>query len=136
MVSPSMRAIARRRAELRMTDSCTVVRETRSEDPDPATGKHATTSTTIYNGPCEFVAANTAVHEVTSAGRPVAEQGATLRVPVDHEGSAQISSGDTATVHLSSHDTTAPPLVARVGGTHQQTFAASRRLPVEVVTRG
>ena len=136
MVSPSMRAIARRRAETRMTDECTVDRETRSEDPDPLTGKHATVRTRVYAGPCEFVAANTAARDTSSAGRPVVEQGATLRLPVDREGSARVGPGDTATVQLSSHDATALPLVVRVGGTHQQTFAASRRLPVEVVTRG
>lgn len=134
MPSPSMRAIARRRAEARMTDSCTIVAEIRSEDPDPVTGKHASKRQVIYDGLCEFVAANTAARDATSAGRPVVEQGATLRLPVDAPGSAAVQPGHEATVRLESHDPTSPPLVVRVGGGHRQTFAASRRLPVEVVS--
>jgi len=136
MVSPSMRAIARRRAEARMTDSCVIVAEVKSAEPDRATGKHTTTREQIYSGPCEFVAANTAVRDTSSGSRPAVEQGARLSIPVDAEGSARVQDSYVATVTLSSHDASSAPLVVRVEGGHHQTFAAARRLPVKVVSGG
>jgi hypothetical protein len=136
MVSSTRAAIARRRAEARMTDACTISREVKAPRPNPATGKHDLELEQVYAGICEFVAANTAVHEVTSQSRTLTEQGAVLKIPVDAPGSAVVTDGMVATVTLGSHDATSAPLRVRVTGGHRQTFAVSRRLPVEVVSSG
>ena len=134
MVSSTRAAGARWRAEQRMTDSCTISREVKAPRPNPATGKHDVELVEVYAGICEFVAANTAVREVTSQARVVTEQGAVLRIPVDAPGSAAVAGGMVAEVRLGSHDASSPPLRVRVTGGHRQTFAVSRRLPVEVTT--
>lgn len=126
----------RRMAEELMTDSCTISSESKSAHPNPATAKHDVQSVKVYSGPCQFVAANTAVRETTSQARTVSEQGAVLKIPVDAPGSAEVAGGMFATVHFHSHDATAPPLRVRITGGHHQTHAVSRRLPVEVVTSG
>jgi hypothetical protein len=132
MVSATRAAAARRRAELRLTDTCTISREVKAPRPNPATGKHDVELVKVYAGICEFVAANTAVREVTSQGRVVTEQGAVLKIPVDAPGSAEVAGGMIAEVRLGSHDAASAPLRVRVTGGHRQTFAVSRRLPVEV----
>lgn len=136
MRAQAMLRRGKRLARELMQDSCTVTVERRSEDPDPITGKHETTSTVIYDGPCEFVAAGTVPRETTSAGRQVVEQGAQLRVPVDDPAAAGIQPGHVALVTLTSHTPTPAAIKVRVTAGHEQTFAVSRRLPVEVVSRG
>ena len=64
------------------------------------------------------------------------QQGAVLKLPVTAAGSSAVRAGDIATVRLSSHDTTSPPVVVRVGGGHHQTLAVARRIPVEEVSSG
>lgn len=135
MVSATRAAAARRRAELRLTDTCTISREVKAPRPNPATGKHDVDLVEVYSGPCEFVAGNTAVREVNSQGRELTEQGAVLKIPVDAPGSAATGSGQIAVVYLAL-DPDAAPLRVRITGGHHQTFAASRRLPVEVVASG
>lgn len=134
MVSSTYTAIARRREEQNMTDTCTIRAQTSSGDPDPATGKADAATTTIYNGRCEFVAANTQARSVDSAGRGLVQQGAVLKLPVDAPGSALVHAGHIATITLSSHDPTSLPITARVSGGHQQTLAVARRIPVEVTS--
>jgi hypothetical protein len=134
MASSTYVAIARRREEQGMTDTCVIVRATTSGDPDPATGKTPVVSTPVYSGPCEYVAANTEARSVGSGGRDLVQQGATLKLPVDAPGSAAVRAGDQATVTLSSHDTTAPPVVVRVSGGHHQSLAVARRIPVTEVS--
>lgn len=121
-----------------MTDTCTIVRQTKvaSADPDPTTGKTPTVSVPVYAGPCEYVAANTEARAVGSGGRDLVQQGAVLKLPVDAAGSATVRAGDIATVTLSSHDLTSPPVLVRVSGGHHQTVAVSRRIPVEEVSSG
>jgi hypothetical protein len=136
MVSSTYLATARRREELGMTDTCTIVRPTKSGDPDPTTGKTPTASVPVYSGPCEYVAANTEARAVGSGGRDLVQQGAVLKLPVAAAGSATVRAGDVATVTLVSHDPTSPPLTVRVSGGHHQTVAVSRRIPVEEVTGG
>jgi hypothetical protein len=135
VVSATRAAASRRRAELRLTDTCTISSEVKAPRPNPATGKHDADLVEVYAGPCEFVAANTAVREVTSQGRDVVEQGAVLKIPVDAPGSAGTRSGQVAVVHLAL-DPDAAPLRVRITGGHHQTFAATRRLPVEVIASG
>jgi hypothetical protein len=134
MPSSTMRAIARRRAEVRMTDMCVVSREVRSSRPDPATAKHTVTLVPVYWGICEYVAANTAARETEQQGRQRVEQGAQLRIPVDAPGSAECGEGMVATVLLSTHDAGSAPLEVQVTAGHHQTFAVSRRLPVKEVS--
>ena len=136
MRAQAMLRRGKRLARELMQDICTVSAESRSEDPDPITGKHTTTITRIYSGPCEMVAAGTVPRETTSAGRTVVEQGAQLRVPVDDPDAARIRPGHIAFVTLGSHTPQPPPIRVRVTAEHEQTFAVSRRLPVEVVSRG
>ncbi len=137
MVSSTYVAIARRREELGMTDSCTVRRvATSTADPDPTTGEMPVASTVVYTGSCEYVAANTEARTVESGGRDLVQQGAVLKLPVAAAGSAAVRAGDVATVTLSSHDATTPPVIVRVRGGHHQTLAVSRRIPVEEVNRG
>jgi hypothetical protein len=136
MVSSTYLAIARRREEAGMTDSCTITRATTSGDPDPTTGTTPVASTPIYSGPCEYVAANTEARTVGTGGRDLVEQGAVLKLPVEAAGSAAVRPGDHAVVTLNSHDTTSDPVLVRVDGGHHQTVAVSRRLPVTEVLRG
>lgn len=136
MVSSTYVAIARRREEQNMTDSCVITGTTTSGDPDPATGKPAASTSTIYEGICEFIAANTEARTVDSGGRALVQQGAVLKLPVDAPGSADVHAGHVATITLSSHDETSAPIVAQVGGKHAQTLAVSRRIPVEVISNG
>ncbi|WP_242089248.1 DUF6093 family protein [Curtobacterium sp. DN_7.5] len=129
---PDLRAAA----ESKMVDSCTIVEVTTSGDPDPATSLPAETRTTIYAGKCEYRAADTQARSVDSGGRQLVQQGATLKIPVDAPGSASVRVGHVATISLATNDPTASPVVVTVSGTHQQTYATARRLPVEVTSSG
>jgi hypothetical protein len=133
MVSPTYAAIARRREEAGMLDTCTIRAVARGGDSDPLTGLVPASGAVIYDGPCEFVAANTQARSVDSAGRDVVEQGAVLKLPVDAPGSDAVRSGHTAEVRVAALDHRT--LNVRVVGDHTQTYAASRRLPVEVTSR-
>ncbi|WFR66635.1 DUF6093 family protein [Curtobacterium flaccumfaciens] len=128
---PELRAAA----ESKMVDTCTIVEITTSGDPDPTTSLPAETRTTIYAGKCEYRAADTQARSVDSAGRQLVQQGAVLKIPVDALGSADVRIGHEATI-LTSNDGTAEPVVVTVSGTHQQTYATARRLPVEVTSSG
>jgi hypothetical protein len=136
MVSSTYTAIARRREEQNMTDSCVIVATTQSGDPDPATGKPAETTQSIYSGACEFVTANTQARTVASGGRALVQTGATLKLPVDAPGSAAVAAGHVATITLESHDKGSAPVVVRVTDGHRQTLAVARRIPVEVISNG
>lgn len=129
---PDLRAAA----ESKMVDSCTIVEVTTSGDPDPDTSLPAETRTTIYAGKCEYRAADTQARSVDSGGRQLVQQGATLKIPVDAPGSAAVRVGHVATIFLATNDLTADPVVVTVSGTHQQTYATARRLPVEVTSSG
>lgn len=129
---PDLRAAA----ESKMVDSCMIVEVTTSGDPDPATSLPAEKRTTIYAGRCEYRAADTQARSVDSGGRQLVQQGATLKIPVDAPGSAAVRVGHIATVILATNDPTADPVVVTVTGTHQQTYATARRLPVEVTSSG
>lgn len=115
-----------------MRDTCVIVRLTKSRDPDPATGKPVSTSTEIYRGACEYVAAETVVEDVASGGRSLAIQSATIKLPV--LGSGSVAVGDQATVTLELDP--GAPFTVRVSGLHRATYAVSRRLPVEEGTSG
>jgi hypothetical protein len=129
---PDLRAAA----ESKMVDTCTIVAITTTGDPDPATSLPAEQRTTIYAGKCEYRAADTQARSVDSAGRQLVQQGATLKLPVDAPGSAAVRVGHVATISLATNDPTADPVVVTVSGTHQQTYATARRLPVEVTSSG
>jgi len=116
-----------------MIDTCTIRAVARGVDPDPATGLPPASAGVIYDGPCEFVAANTQARSVDSAGRDVVEQGAVLKLPVDAPGSDAVRAGHIATVRVAALDHRT--IDVRVVGDHTQTYAASRRLPVEVTSR-
>lgn len=136
MASSTYVAIARRREEAGMTDTCTITRSTTSGDPDPTTGETPVASKPVYSGPCEYVAANTEARTVGTGGRDLVEQGAVLKLPVDAAGSSDVRPGDRAVVTLSSHDATSDPVLVRVDGGHHQTLSVSRRIPVTEVLRG
>lgn len=124
----------REQAESRMRDSCVIFSSSSSEDPDPATGKHAIVTVTVYEGPCEYKAADVAVRETTSAGREVVEQSALLKIPVGAPGSAAVAAGMRATVTLTAQDSAV--IEVRIKGGHRQSYATARRLPVEEVGSG
>lgn len=129
---PDLRAAA----ESKMVDSCTIVDVTTTGDPDPATSLPAETRTTIYAGKCEYRAADTQARSVDSGGRQLVQQGAVLKIPVEALGSAAVRVGHEATIRLSTNDPDAAPVVVKVTGTHHQTYATARRLPVEVTSSG
>lgn len=129
---PDLRAAA----ESKMIDTCTIVEVTTSGDPDPATSLPAEARTTVYAGRCEYRAADTQARSVDSAGRQLVQQGAVLKIPVDAPGSAAVRVGHIATITLATNDPTSAPVVVTVSGTHQQTYATARRLPVEVTSSG
>ncbi|PPF56087.1 hypothetical protein C5B94_03975 [Clavibacter michiganensis] len=129
MPSASQLARARRAVEAQMTDTCRIVGTTRSAQPDPDTGKHTVTELVAYEGPCQFVAANTAVRVVEAAGQQVVLQGAVLKVPV--KGSERVRDGHTATITYASHDDQMATVKVRIEGTHHQTSATARRFPVK-----
>jgi hypothetical protein len=131
-------AMARGRlfAETGMTDHCVVTRTKTSSDVDPATGQAASITDTVYAGRCEFIAADTEARDITSAGRPVTQQGAVLKVPVDSDGSASITAGDAFVATLTQNGLEPIVVRGRVGGGHHQTAAVSRRIPVEVTSSG
>lgn len=134
MVSPTYAAIARRREEAGMLDTCTIREVPRGGDSDPRTGlPPATAGPLIYEGPCEYVAANTQARSLDSSGRKVVEQGAVLKLPIDAPGSAAVRAGHEAEVRIQTLDHRT--IVVRIAGDHTQTYAASRRLPVEVTNR-
>lgn len=128
--------VLRAAAESKMVDSCTIVHVEESGDPDPATALPTTTRTTIYAGKCEYRAADTQARSMSSGGRQLVQQGAVLKIPVDAPGSADIRVGDEATITLATNDPSTRPLVVAVSGTHAQTYATARRLPVEVTSSG
>lgn len=137
MVSPTYAAIARRGEEAGMVDSCRIVKKTTAGgDPDPATGKRAGTEGLVYEGPCEYVAANTQIRTFESVGRVLSEQGAVLKLPIAAVGSADVRSDMIATITIAGLDPAVPVVRARITGDHTQTLAVSRRFPVEVQTRG
>lgn len=119
-----------------MVDTCVIRRATRTGDPDPDTGQTSGNSTVIYDGPCEYRAADTQARSVASGGRQLVQQGAVLKVPVDAPGSAEVRVGDTGTIRLATNDPTAAAVVVTISGTHAQTYATARRLPVEVTSSG
>ncbi len=129
---PDLRAAA----ESKMVDTCTIVEITTSGDPDPETSLPAKTRTTVYEGRCEYRAADTQARSVESAGRQLVQQGAVLKIPVDALGSAAVRVGHIATITLATNDPASAPVVVTVSGTHQQTYATARRLPVEVTSSG
>jgi hypothetical protein len=129
---PELRAAALSK----MVDACTIVRIIESGDPDPATGLQTTTQTTIYAGVCEYKAADTQARSVASGGRQLVQQGAVLKIPVDAPGSADVRVGDEATITLNANDPDTPALGVVISGTHAQTYATARRLPVEVTSSG
>lgn len=129
---PDLRAAA----ESKMVDTCTIVEVTTSGDPDPATSLPTRTSTTIYAGRCEYRAADTQARSIDSASRQLVQQGAVLKIPVNAPGSADVRAGHIATITLAANDPTSPPVVVTVAGTHQQTYATARRIPVEVTSSG
>jgi hypothetical protein len=129
---PELRA----QAESKMVDSCTIVADIESGDPDPATGKPNVTRTTVYAGKCEFKAGDTQARSVASGGRDLVQQGAVLKIPVEATGSCDVQAGHEATIVLATFDATSPPIIARISGGHRQTSATARRLPVEVTGNG
>jgi len=131
-------ARGRQFAETGMSDHCVVTRTKVSpeSDPDPATGQPASSTETVYAGRCEFIAADTEARDITSAGRPVTQQGAVLKAPVDSDGSASIAAGDTFVATLTQNGLEPIVVRGRVGGGHHQTAAVSRRIPVEVTSGG
>lgn len=129
---PELRAAA----ESKMVDSCTIVAITATGDPDPVTSLPSEERITIYAGKCEYRAADTQAQSVESGGRQFVQQGAVLKIPVNAPGSAAVAVGNVATVTLAMNDPTAAPVVVTVVGTHRQTYATARRLPVEVTSNG
>lgn len=138
MSRASTMARGRQFAETGMSDHCVITRTRVSPDtdPDPATGQPPSSTDTIYAGRCEFIAADTEARDITSAGRPVTQQGAVLKLPVDSDGSALIAAGDVFVATLTQNGPDPIVVRGRVGGGHHQTAAVSRRIPVEVSSSG
>lgn len=72
----------RKAAEARMTDTCDIGYETKSEKVNPATGKHDTEFTATYSGVCRFKAGNTAAGEIDAQGQLLVEQDQSLSLPI------------------------------------------------------
>lgn len=136
MSRASTLARGRKFAEALMTDTCVISRKETARDPDPATGKREETSTPIYTGACEFVAADTQARSTESAGRELTQQGAVLKIPVAEAGSELVTAGDEAVVTLRNNGITTSTVTARISAGHHQTAAIERRLPVEVTSNG
>jgi hypothetical protein len=132
----SVTAAGRKFAEAGMTDQCLIARVTTSGDPSPVTGKPTSTTTRIYFGPCELVAADTEARDIESAGRDLVQQGAVLKLPIDAAGSADVAPGDTATVTLGANGPAPVTVKGNVAAGHHQTSAVSRRIPIEVLSNG
>jgi len=122
----------RRAAEKRMTDKCDIGTEARSPKVNPATGKHETTFTAVYSGPCRLKTSNTAAGEIDAAGQLLVEQDQILSLPVD----TSTAVGKDMVVKITASETD-PGMVgtrARVKAPSVGSDMTARRFSVEVTT--
>jgi hypothetical protein len=120
----------RAQAESLMLDWCEIGTEVEGDTFNEETGKYDRIFTAVYEGPCRFKAANTAVGEIDAAGQLLVERDATLSLPVAT--STQVGKDMIVKLTQSQTDPGIPGMRARVKGTFASAFATARRFSVEV----
>jgi hypothetical protein len=120
----------RSQAESMMLDWCQIGFEVDSPDIDEETGEYVKVFTPVYDGPCRFKAANTAVGEIDAAGQLLVERDATLSLPIAT--STQVAKDMIVKLTASQTDPGMPGVRGRVKGSFASAFATARRFAVEV----
>lgn len=122
----------REAAEARMTDWCRVGREKRSGPIDESTGEFPTVIDPVYEGICEFKAANVQARDFDAASQQLVSQDAVLKLPI--LSSTSVAKGLVIEIVRSENDPGLVGLRATISGPFASSHTTSRRFPVEVVT--
>lgn len=120
----------RSQAESMMLDRCQIGTEVEGDTIDEETGQYDRVFTAVYDGPCRFKAANTAVGEIDAAGQLLVERDATLSLPVAT--STLVVKDMIVKVTGSQTDPGLPGVRARIKASFASAFATARRFAVEV----
>lgn len=124
----------RRLARDLMDTTVTVRRETGAVW-DEETGQDVPELTVIYTtDKARIRFPGSQPQERDAAGQRVVEQSPTLALPVEDSGG--VRENDIATVDANPQDPSIVGMQMRVAGQHNQSHSTSRRLPVEVISRG
>lgn len=126
----------RRESEALMTSRCIIRRATGEDVRNPETGQLEPATVTVYNGPCEFkfpTAGAMSSKTANAQGQGVTTQLPTLKLPIATSG--DIRAGDVAELIENPFDESLIGMRASVTGRHGATYAAARRLVVEVISR-
>lgn len=126
----SVLAQGRQAAEARMTDTCQVGFEVRSDVLNETTGEYPMVFTPIYDGPCEFRTGVRLGGSVDAASQLLEIQNAVLKLPI--AGTTSVVKDMLAKVTSSATDPGLPGAVARVTGPFAETYSTARRFQVEV----
>lgn len=125
-------ALARREAESEMRDACTIVDPAgASQVWNPVTLQYDTVDATVYTGKCKVRFGNTGVRQGEQAGQLFIEQSATLSLPIDAAGSADVRKNHVATITASATDAALVGVKLTIEAPRRQSNATSRRFPVK-----
>ena len=127
----SVLARGRRMAERRMTDTCLITRRGPAV-LDEATGKKTPTTVVVYQGKCEFRAAQVQATTAEQSGQQLVVQDATLKLPIAT--STAVSKDHDVEILTSATDPALVGLKARIVGPFASAYTTARRFPVTVTT--
>jgi hypothetical protein len=131
MVSESQRANARARAESRMQSTC-LIRRPAGKEWNTTTADYDTTYDTVYDGKCWLKLGGIQPSDAELGNQILTRQVPVLGLPVD--GTEDVQGGDELLITGSLHDVALIGVEGVISGVSAQTFAATRRFTLEVMT--
>lgn len=114
-----------------MTDTCLITRRGPAV-LDEATGKKTSTTVVVYQGKCEFRAAQVQATTAEQSGQQLVVQDATLKLPIAT--STAVSKDHDVEILTSATDPALVGLKARIVGPFASAYTTARRFPITVTT--